>query len=112
MHHLLNIHELCKLLAKHILADNMLDEESIIRKSRIYMLSWQRTQSLPKSAEKLKNLHIDGLKFHIMKRHYEMVIMENINHEKAIYEINRLREIMDLIDIKNLNLGTEESEHL
>lgn len=98
MYHLLSIDELTKLLAKHILADNMLDEETIRRKAKIYILSWQKTQQIPKNEKALTHLHIDGLKYQIMKRHYETVLLENLDEKKSNYEINRLREIMDLIE--------------
>jgi len=108
--HKMSINELSKLMAQHILSDNMLDIETVARKAKIYLLAWQRTQQIPKKIEKLTHLQIDGIKYQIMKKHYEAVIYQNIDPIKAEYEINRLREIMDIIDKQDLNLGTEETE--
>jgi hypothetical protein len=106
----MSINELSKLMAKHILEDNMLDIETVARKAKIYLLAWQRTQQIPKKIEKLTQIQIDGIKYQIMKKHYENVILENIDPIKAGYEINRLREIMDLIDKQNFNPGTGATE--
>lgn len=96
MNHLLSIHELSLLLAKHILADNFLTEEKIATKCKVFLLSWHRVNNISKKGIVLNKLQVDGIKYTIARKAYEQIIYDNLG-EKGKKEIERIREVLDLI---------------
>ena len=95
LNNLLNIDELCDLLAENILSDNMLQKKQISLKCKIFMLAWQRANTFPKNLEKSKSLIIDGYKYQLLKKFvqenftkkYGSVVADELNE---FYKIEKL----------------------
>jgi hypothetical protein len=97
INNLLNINELCDLLADNILADNIFTKEKISLKSRVFMNLWCRANTLPKNLEKSKNLIEKGLKYEILKKHITIKLKNEIGEKKTNEILEEFYKIENLI---------------
>lgn len=97
INNLLNINELCDLLAENILADNMFTKEKISLKSRVFMLAWCRANTIPKDLEKSKNLIEKGIKYDIFKKHIKIKLQHEIGEKKTNEILQEFYKIENLI---------------
>lgn len=99
----LNINELSNLLAENIISDNIFEKDRIALKCKVFMLAWQRANSLPKNLEKAKNLIEDGIKYQIFKKLTCEFIEKNLSKnqmENFIIETNKIADTIIFTDEK------------
>jgi len=103
----LRLDEISELLAEDILSDNIISKNTIITKSKIYFVFWQRINSFIKKDQVTHQLKRDALSFCMLKT----FVKENFCNNSEIEYKTKMQKFFDLqqiLEYKTEDLKTED----